>query len=338
MLRLIYGPDTFTAHAKLRETLAAHASGDSEGDSVQFIDGRNATPGAVIEACTQVSMFAVRRVVVVEGLIARFSGAGSRRKSGKTRKQAAKQDDLGEWKGFSDRVRSLGADSILILIDAEVKEPNALLDELAEVTDDVTRCPPLRRQELIAWIQVAVAARGGRIDGAAAPRLADIVGPDLWLMNSEVEKLVLYADGQPITVNLVDDMAASAPTPTIFMLVDAVVERNVRQARRHLDDLYTRGLPPGYVFTMVNRQLRLIAQLHEVKGRSGTQALSGELASLPPFALQQATRQARRLSEPETRCALEQVVAADRSIKTGLFTDRMALDMLITEIVGSGER
>jgi DNA polymerase III delta subunit len=115
------------------------------------------------------------------------------------------------------------------------------------------------------------------------------------------------------------------------------VERNVRQARRHLDDLYSRGLPPGYVFTMVNRQLRLIAQLHEAKGRSGTQALSGELASLPPFALQQATRQARRFSEPQTRYALERVVDADRSIKTGLFTDRMALDMLITEIVGSGD-
>ncbi|MBN1152188.1 MAG: DNA polymerase III subunit delta, partial [Dehalococcoidia bacterium] len=200
--------------------------------------------------------------------------------------------------------------------------------------EEVVRCPALAGSDLVHWIQERAVSGGSRLEGAVASRLAAIVGPDLWLMHSELEKLIVYADGRPITIRMVDDMAASAPAPTIFMLVDAIVERNMRLAHTRLDDLYMKGLPAGYVFTMVARQLRLIAQVHEGRGWSGTPP-SGELAGLAPFALQRVSRQAQRLPEAATRRALEHVRDADRAIKTGQMSDRVALDMLISDIVGA---
>lgn len=331
MLRLIFGHDTFTVREKLRELLSQYVGDESPLQGAHWIDGRSATPRDVIEAAGQVSMFAATKIVVVEGLLSRLTRGDARRKVARGRKRNGRSGELGEWEGFSEKVRGLPESSVLILTDGEVKEPNPLLDELAAVAGDTVRCPFLAAPELVRWVQERVARRGGRIEAAAASRLAAIVGPDLWLMHSELEKLVIYADGQPITVNMVDGMAASAPAPTIFALVDAMVEQDMQQARRRLDDLYHKGLPAGYVFTMVARQLRLIAQAHEARGRhSGP--VAGELAGLAPFALQRAMRQAQRLSEDATRQALERVVAADRAIKTGTFTDRMALDMLITDI------
>ena len=331
---MIYGSDTFTAHEKLREILSSHVGQGEEPGNVQWIEGKTATPGEVLEACGQVSMFTTTKVVVVEGLLARFSKSDGRRKATRGKKRTARTDKLGEWQAFSERVRILPESSVLILLDAELKMPNTLLDELDGVTTDVTRCLSLGPPQLVRWVQERVVARGGRIEGAAASRLAALVGSDLWLLNSEIEKLVVYADGAPVQMAMVDNMAASATTPSIFMLVDAIVERNVQVARRRLDDMYNKGLSTGYVFTMVARQLRLIAQVHEMRQHRGAQP-SGELAALPPFALRRATQQAQRLSETATRSALQSVVDADRAIKTGTYTDRMALDMLITDIVGS---
>lgn len=334
MLQVIYGPDTFTAHEKLREILSSHVGQGEEPGNVQWIEGKTATPSQILEACGQVSMFTTTKVVVVEGLLGRFSKGDGRKKPPKGKKRAPRTDDLGEWQTFSERVRLLPESSVLILLDAEVKGANTLLSALSLQPEEVTLCPSFDQNKLVRWVQERAAARGGRIEGPAASRLAALVGSDLWLLNSEVEKLLVYADGAPVQTVMVDNMAASATTPSIFMLVDAIVERNVQAARRRLDDMYSKGLSTGYVFTMVARQLRLIAQVHEMRQHRGAQP-SGELAALQPFALQRATQQAQRLSEAATRSALQHVVDADRAIKTGVYTDRMALDMLITDIVGS---
>lgn len=334
MLQLIYGPDTFTANERLREVSAQSGGGEWRAGATHWLDGRAITPREVIEALGQCSLFSETKIVVVDGLLSRFSRSRARRRPPRAKRQRATPDGLGDWEQFPEQVRSLPESTVLILIDAEVREPNALLDALAPYAADVIRCPLLGTSQLVAWIQKRTAARGGRIAGAAASRLAEIVGSDLWQMDSELQKLVSYADGEPITVSMIDAMAASAPSPTIFMLVDAMVERNVQQAHRRLDDLYSKGLSAGYVFTMVARQLRLIALIHESRGNKGAPP-STELSGLAPFALRRATQQAQRLPENGVRRALEHAVAADRRIKTGRAGERIALDMLISDIVAA---
>jgi len=333
MLKLIFGPDTFTVRERLREALTQNQRADSLSEAAQWLDGRTVTPREISEAAGQTSMFVTARIVVVEGLLARFSKRGARVKTRGSKKRSQNDAGLGEWRGFSAIVSSLPPSSTLILIDAEVTESNPLLRELIPVAAETIRCSALTGRQLVQWINGRALSQESRIEPAAVSRLAAIVGPDLWLMQSELEKLMVYADGGPITAAMVNDMAAAAPAPTIFALVDAIVERNAPQARRRLDDLYNRGLSSGYVFTLVARQLRLIAQAHEIRGRRGQ--LSGELAGLPLFALERTKRQAQRQSEAATRAALLCVLAADRAIKTGLLTDRMALDTLITDITTS---
>jgi DNA polymerase III subunit delta len=331
MLVVIHGPDTFTAHEVLRQVLSENTTETVE--NVRWIEGKMATPTDILEALEQGSLFEQSRVVVVEGLLARFSKSDSPKKPAKGKKRGQKAHDImEEWEPFVARVGELPEAAILILIDAELKGVNSLLKALTPL-GKVTQCLPPRGEDLDRWVVQRVATRGGRIGYDVARRLAGLVGGDLWMLTSEVEKLVSYADGAPIRSEMVDDMAAAGPAPSIFMLVDAIVERNEQLARRRLDDMYNKGLSAGYVFTMVARQLRLIAQSREARDMRSTQGPAGELSGLPPFALQRVTQQASRYSEIEARYALEQVLAADRAIKSGVYTDRMALDMLITDLL-----
>ncbi len=333
MLAIIYGPDTFTAHEALRQVLAAHTAETTQ--NVRWMEGKTATPGDILEALEQGSMFEQTRVVVVEGLLARFSNSDSFKRSAKNKKRGQKTNDASpEWEAFVRRVEGLPEAGILILVDGEIKGVNPLLKQLSPL-GQVTQCVPPRGDELERWVLQRVAARGGRIANGVARRLATLVGADLWMLTSEIEKLVVYADGMPISAEMVDDMTAAGSAPSIFMLVDAIVERNQSLARRRLDDMYNKGLSAGYVFTMVARQLRLIAQIRETRDRRGVQPPGGELAGLQPFALQRATQQSARYTETQARDAFERVVAADRTIKSGIYSDRMALEMLITELLVS---
>jgi len=333
MLRVIHGADTFTAHERLREILASCGGEPVATDGVQWLDGKTVTPGAIGEACEQVSMFAACNVVVVEGLLSRFSKDESRRKPSKSKKGRSPARDKGEWEAFAARVRAIPESALLILLDGELKGANPLLTSLALATEETTVCPALRPADVQSWIQERVAAAGGRIDRDAATRLGALVGSDLWLLSSEIEKLVVYAGGAPVRTAMVDEVTASAPAPTIFMLVDAIVERSAQLARRRLDDMYLKGLNAGYVFTMVGRQLRIIAQVQEARRHRGAALPAPDLDRLQPFALERARRQAQQYSEEHVRNALERLVAADRAMKTGVFTERMALEMLVTDLL-----
>ena len=147
----------------------------------------------------------------------------------------------------------------------------------------------------------------------------------------------MYADGRTITGDMAGAMVTGMPTTTIFALVDAIVEGRQDVARHNLDTLYHEGIAAGYVLTMIHRQLRLMAM---AKDRTiGTaEASKSELAGLHPFAQDKARKQAARFSLPALRRAMEAVVLADRSIKTGMSDERAALDLLITDMVPAAAR
>jgi DNA polymerase III subunit delta len=331
VLRIIHGSDTFSARELLGEELRALTGGDRE--QVRWLEGKAATPTEILEACEQRSMFMTNVVVVVEGLLSRFSKDDSRKKPSRGKKRATKtpDDPMVLWEPFVNRAQTLPEGTALFFVDAELKAANPLLKALTPLSE-VTECVPPQRDALDRWVRQRVADAGGHINPAAVQRLSMLSGGDLWLLASEIEKLVVYAGGEPVTVEMVDEMISGGPAPSIFMLVDTIVEGNGRLARHRLDDMYQKGLSAGYVFTMVQRQLRIIAQIHEARRLRGA-APSSELSGLHSFALDRATRQAQRLSESDTRRAMLRTLEADRDIKSGVFSDRMALEMLITDLL-----
>ncbi len=338
MLHVIYGPDSFTAREVLREVLTSATPDAIVPGTVHWIDGRTATQDEILQACEQVSLFGDTRLVVVEELLGRFGRSNSRDTSSRARGKRKKASDIGEWETFVSRVSALPDQNVLILLDGELGRSNTLLDALSPVATTHNLLPPTGR-DLVRWIAERIDKHGGRIDHEAAARLAMVVGADLWQLSSEIEKLTAYSYGDTITTAMVDRMIISGATTSIFVLVDSIVERNSKVARRRIDDMYQKGLSAGYLFTMIARQLRLIALVRESRDYPDTpRHASGELAGLQPFALQRATQQAERYSEAQVRRALRKVLEADRAIKTGVYTERIALDMLVTSLLGSPTR
>jgi len=335
VLHIVHGPDSFSAR-QIVNSLSSKRQQTSVGgpDSTVWLEQKSTSPREVIDVCSQGALFGAPPAVVLQGLLTRFEPT----KSGGQRGRRSKKKDgpvLAEWDPFPSMVAALPPASLLILVDGAIKGPNPMLKSLEPHADQVHVMKTPDIGQIQRFVEQKAAQQGGAIAPEAVSRLSMNCNGDLWYVNSEMEKLLLYADGRTITGEMVEAMVTGIQSTTIFALVDAIVEGKEDVARRHLDTMYHQGIAPGYVLTMINRQMRLLAQAKELSSRSrGEEPTKGEFTSLQPFAQERARRQASRFSLRAVRRALAGVIEADRSIKTGASDERAALDVLISDLSG----
>jgi DNA polymerase-3 subunit delta len=197
---------------------------------------------------------------------------------------------------------------------------------------EVRTFPLLRGKDLRAWIRQRVKEEGGDIIPQAVNLLAELIGGDLWAMDGEIQKLLLYSRERPISEEDVRQLVSCIQEANIFALVDAVAEARTESAQQILHRLYDDGMPPAYILTMITRQFRLIAQATDLgKGLSRLQ-IQDRLGLKSGYALDKALSQARLYDFERVRGAYDRLLETDLATKTGQYTDKLALELLVTEL------
>jgi len=338
VLHIIHGPDSFTARQTIKALCAERQKSEIEGpDTTVWLEQKSTSPGVVMDALTQGALFGSPPPVVLEGLLTRFEPSKSGGSRGRKSKKKKDGPTLGPWDPFPAMVAALPDTSLLIIYDGLIKGPNPMLKAIQSHATETHVLSAPDAGHVARWVQQRVAEEGASITPEAVRSLAMNANGDLWYVSSELEKLLVYAEGRTITGEMAGAMVTGMPTTTIFALVDAIVEGRQSVARHHLDTLYHEGIAAGYVLTMIHRQLRLMAMAKD-NTRGSSDGTKNELTGLHPFAQDKARKQASRYSLPAVHHAMKAVIAADRSIKTGLSDERAALELLITEMLPASAR
>lgn len=85
----------------------------------------------------------------------------------------------------------------------------------------IHECRTLRGRELIQFVQAAAQERGKRLEYPVAARLVELIGSDQGVLESEVEKLALFAADRPaISDDDVSDLVGLTREERIFAAVD----------------------------------------------------------------------------------------------------------------------
>ncbi len=131
------------------------------------------------------------------------------------------------------------AGSLMLLMDSSPAKTK--LGKLARKVGQVIDCANPADSELPAWLARAASALDKRISKDAARLLAGWVGNDLVRLESEMEKLALYAGGRPsISVEDVAAVVAASAGAAPFALVDAIDAGRAGEALRLLTAVLTR--------------------------------------------------------------------------------------------------
>jgi len=327
MLYILYGQDDFSLNQAVGKIKAGLGDWEMLATSTTNLEGQHLTLGELRNKCGAAPFLSSHRLVIVDGLLGRFEVKQSRPRSGKGKSK----NGLGEWEGLDSYIKQMPETTVLMLVDEEVKGHNPLLKKLLQLAE-VRTFPLLRGRDLKAWIQQRVKGEGGDITPQAVNLLAELIGGDLWAMNGEIQKLLLYSHERPISEDDVKQLVSHVQEANIFALVDAVAEGRTELAQRILHRLYDEGVAPTYILVMITRQFRLIAQARDLgKGLSRLQ-IQDRLGLKSSYSLDKTLSQARLYDFEGVKRAYDKLLETDLAIKTGIYSDKLALELLVTEL------
>jgi len=331
MLYVLYGRDDFS----LREELARiKGKLDSDGmlsSNTDVLDGREVSPEQLMAICDTIPFLSAHRLVVVEGLLKRFDRP-ERPRRGARAGRGPSAEALERWLGLADYAQRMPETTTLVLVDGELSGGSSLLKALSSA-GQVREFRALRPGAVLQWILERAQNQGIDISPAAARLLADLVGNNLWVLASELEKLAAYAQGRRIEGADVRALVSEARQVSIFAMVDAVVEKRAGVALRLLRQLTAAGAEGGYLLAMVVRQYRLIIQARELMTAGlSTREIGQRLGVASEFVLQRILDQAQRYSLSRLKAVYRRLLEADVGVKRGHYDEDLALELLVHDL------
>lgn len=273
------------------------------------------------------------RLIIVEGLLGLFNkGNTSGPRKSRTR---SSQRSLGTWEELPEQLSNIPPTTHLILLDGPINKSNPLLTILSPISEIHSVESPTR-DTLSRWIKERAQFKGANINPAAIRLLSDLIGNDLWTLDSELEKLCLYTNNESIEEHHVTHLVSQVKEANIFNAVDSIINKKPGPALTSLKQLQRDGNDSSYIITMIARQVRLIALSRDLLDQGTSQnAIGNKLGISSQFVLKKTLDQASRYSDSQVRYCYQTLLNSDLSIKQGLMTSDFALELLTHELCAS---
>jgi len=328
LLYVLLGQDDFS----LRQTLEGIKKGIGDHDllpaNITVLEGQQLPLAQLRSICETVPFLAEKRLVIVEGLLARFEPKG---RSSPRKKTTQVTNQENEYKSLAACISKLPESTILVLVDGRVTSNNPLLTELSGKAE-VKRFPLLGDTGLQQWIKKQVKEEGGSISPQAVSLLAGLIGSNLWIMANEIKKLVLLTSGRRIEEEDVRTLVSYAQETNVFAMVDAILEFKPGIAEKLLQQLLREGAAPAYLLFMLARQVHMIVRARELRSQGEPEVEIQNRLGLPQFALRRTLEQAGRHPLSRVIEVYHKLLETDLAIKTGKYDGELALNILIAEL------
>ena len=352
LVYVLYGSDRFTRDEQVRglkrrmldEPFGEYNLSELSGPEVGLSEVR-----AVADA---LPFMADRRLVIVEGLLGRLAGVGTRgpgsrgqRSGTRGRGASTKAAALGETgaggtpappgersplEAFLAYLGQMPETTALVLVEDQL-DPALVAGSIPNGRAHIRAYERPRPGDLARWVERRVRHWGGKMEPAAMRQLAQLQPDDLGLLDGEIRKLVTYADGRSVTT---DDVALLSATPdvTVFGLLDAIADGQRGRALGHLRALAQRGERPEAIVPQIAGLLRRLIQARELLDHGHRPQEVQRSLGVHPFLAEKTERQARAYRIDQLEAALRLLLRTDRAIKTGEAEPELALELFIADL------
>jgi DNA polymerase-3 subunit delta len=330
LIYLFYGEDDFSSAEAIKPLIEAVGPEDMRDTNVSVIDGVRFSIDSFGAAAMVVPFLADRRLVIVRGLLGTAEG-----QRGGRRGRRAKADDEGPTAGLTKLLPDLLPSTDVIFVDGKVSAANPILAAMKALGSDLVKpreYPLMRRDSLGGWIRDRAAMKGATVEPQGMAELAEIVGPNLWALDGEIEKLAIYVGDRPITLADVQALVTGNRESNIFELVDAIMDKRPNTALEVTERLLNSGAAGPYLVSMIARQARMVAIAQDLAARKVPQnEWAQRIGTSSDFVVRKTSEQARRFSAEAVRGLYRLLLEADMAMKTSDTTDELALIQLLAQ-------
>lgn len=343
----LYGIDSYRIQEKEQELLTQFLAGDNN-INLEKIDGTELSLARFEQAVSAMSFFSNNKIVVIENLL-------TQNKDSELKGKIAEKISVILKKGVSDRLKNLNEardpsaslgmtdkNDPVTMIFVEHGEPdkreklykalkNLRTKELKN-NENIFYFGPLSDFELRQWINDAVKKRNFKIDRLATEALAVAVGPNLWRLTNEIEKLILYAKSQnrsQIELQDIKEMVESEFNPNVFNFIEAIATANKKQSVKLLQQFLNNGENENYLLSMIVYQFRTLIKIKDLLECGIPSGAIDSQAKLSPYVVQKSLSVLKNYSLKDLIDYYQRLCDFDVKIKTGQIEAKVAVDLLV---------
>jgi DNA polymerase-3 subunit delta len=225
---------------------------------------------------------------------------------------------------------------VLVLV-AKSFPANTKLFKAVDARGGVRKCErPRGRAAVSEWVRARATALGKRIDPPAVDALLEAVGEEPGLLDSELEKLVLFVAERPsIAAADVEKTTADSRTAAVFELSDALGSGSAAKALAVVHSLFAAEKGAPYMIVgYLAKHLRRLAQARSAMERGADERAVAKAAGYnwvnPAF-----TAQVRRFDRGRLRRARRKLAEADMILKSQVDSPERVIEEFLLSAAGA---
>ncbi|MCF7905625.1 DNA polymerase III subunit delta [Candidatus Gracilibacteria bacterium] len=180
----------------------------------------------------------------------------------------------------------------------------------------VERFDPFDGPKTLRWIQSFAEKAGGKMSHGCAQKLLSRCGENLWHLSREIEKLVAFSEGE-VTEKMITDLVLPNPQAVIWDFLESLSRRSVQSAFRRFRELLESGISVHEIFPMLQREVRIHAQLRSGIEQGLDQRSIASSTKLNPFVIQKTIPHTQHFSRGKIQAMYDQLFEMEQNIKTG---------------------
>ena len=159
------------------------------------------------------------------------------------------------------------------------------------------------------------------------------IGPDLLLLEKEIEKLCAYAGGQQVEQNDVAEMVASAEETKVWDMIDAAAmgrpDQAVAQLRRLLADTAN---PPLRTLGAITNRFRAMIMIKELAEQRLPDMVISKQTGLQDWSIRNTRPLVRQFTLEQLKQVYERLLATDITLKRSPLDEKLTLELLVLDI------
>ncbi|HEY8309708.1 MAG TPA: DNA polymerase III subunit delta, partial [Gemmatimonadaceae bacterium] len=333
------GDDAFLLQRARRGILDALVPGDLRDFCLHDLDLADTSIFEALDLAQTPSLMAPFQVIFIRNLKTLY-GRGQ------------KKD---EFAAIDDYFRRPNPQALIVFIADHIRLPQDLrtmdmqdkerAEKIRETVGDVCGIIELQRvsdNDAIQWAIRYAASQTIRLGEDAARELVDALGAEMLTLESELSKLILYAESQnssSIELADVETMVSAAKQRSLYELTDAISAKNAPRAIALLHGLLNASeagedAAIGHVFSLAKtfRQM-LVLNEKQVRDQRAIWQVLWPGFRVAPFAADALIAQARRYRDPsELTRGLELIARADAELRSNPADKRLVLERLVLRL------
>ena len=249
---------------------------------------------------------------------------------------------LVEYSGFFEKagkdllriLEDIPDTSVLVFMETAVKK-EPLFKKVEEIGTVAEFSTP-NEAMLTNWIARKIDAEGLRVETAAIGLLLENVAQDMNNITNEVDKLIFYCkDRGVVTTADVEKMCVSQVEGKIFDMIDALSRKDGKAVISYYEDLVYLKHPYRLILANITGNFRrtMKVKLCMEEGKNFGEIVS--VLGIKEYPAKKCMALAKKYDYKRLKEYVERCNLADTQIKTYVMNEKMAMDMLLADLLKS---